>query len=97
MTTLPLLTTRQLLANGIDLVLYQKRMTDGSRKLIQISEVSGLQGDVVKLDDIFVFREEGLENGRIIGRSVPTGRIPRAMDTIQRSTKPLSLDIFNAS
>lgn len=95
--TLPLLTARQLIASGIDIILHQKRLIDGSRKLVQISEVMGLQGDMVKLEDIFVFHETAVENGKIIGRSLPTGRIPAVMERIQRSEKPLSLEIFNAS
>jgi pilus assembly protein CpaF len=73
---LPLRAIREQVAAAIDLVVYVERMQDGSRKVTQISEVRGLEGDVITMQDIFAFQREGFEGPRVVGSLRPTGIRP---------------------
>jgi pilus assembly protein CpaF len=65
-------------------VVQQTRLSDGTRKITSITEVVGMEGDTVMLQDLFVFQREGLdENGRITGRFVTTGIRPRFADHLK--------------
>ncbi|MCA9971376.1 MAG: CpaF family protein [Anaerolineales bacterium] len=92
--SLPLLTTRQMLAGALDLITYQERLPDGSRKLLKITEVVGMQGDSILLQDLFVFQETGRENGRITGAFTATGAIPAFAQKLHAAGIPLPLDHF---
>ncbi|MEZ4641347.1 MAG: hypothetical protein R3E31_01155 [Chloroflexota bacterium] len=74
--TLPLLTIRQQISSAIQLITYQEQLADGTHKIMKVTEVVGMQGDNVLLQDIFRFRSDGQGNGRIQGRYVATGYIP---------------------
>ena len=78
----------------IDLVVHQERMRDGSRKVVAITEVSGMEGDVITMTDIFVFEQTGIENGKIIGRLRPTGLRPKFMEKIEAAGIHLPPAIF---
>jgi pilus assembly protein CpaF len=69
-------------------------MRDGSRKVVNITEVSGMEGDVITTTDLFMFEQNGYENNRIIGRLRPTGLRPRFMDKIEASGIHLAPSIF---
>jgi pilus assembly protein CpaF len=91
----PLLNVRQKMAATIDLIVTVERLHDGSRKILKVSEVTGMQGDFVGLQDIFEFRETGVdEAGRVVGHFAATGHIPKFMDRIQAAGVDLSLDLF---
>lgn len=81
--SLPLLTVRQQLASGFDLVIHSEQLTDGTRKIVAISEVVGMHGDNILLQDIFKYEQSGLENGRIQGKTITTGYIPTFLDRLQ--------------
>ena len=72
----PLLTIRQQLSTGLNIITHQERLPDGTRKVMKVSEVVGMRGDSIEVQDIFVFRRTGMENGRISGNFVATGYIP---------------------
>jgi pilus assembly protein CpaF len=93
MPSLPLLQVRQQMASAFDLIIYQERLRDGSRKVIRVSEVVGMQGDVVLLQDIFRFQETGMANGRIQGQFLATGTIPSFLKKIHAAgvTVPMSM------
>jgi pilus assembly protein CpaF len=74
---LPLRAIREQIASAIDLIVHQERLRDGTRKIVRITEVQGMEGDVVVLQDIFVFEQTGVEEGVIKGRLRPTGVRPR--------------------
>src|SRR5574338_337510 len=76
---LPVRAIREQVASAIDLICQQERMRDGTRKVTTITEVSGMEGEVVTMTDIFVFEQTGMENGKIIGRLRPTGLRPKFM------------------
>lgn len=92
---LPSRAIREQIASAIDLIIQQNRLRDGSRKIVNITEVQGMEGDTVVLQDIFVFEQRGVdENGRIIGRLRPTGIRPKFYDQFQRSGIQLPPDLF---
>jgi pilus assembly protein CpaF len=74
---LPLQVVRKQIASAIDLIVQQARLRDGSRKIIDITEVQGTDGNTVTLQDIFTFVEDGEEDGKVIGRFEPTGIRPK--------------------
>ncbi len=76
---LPLSVVRRQIVSAIDLIVQQSRLRDGSRKIINITEIQGIEGETVILQDIFKFEEQGEENGKIVGRHKPTGVRPNFM------------------
>jgi pilus assembly protein CpaF len=74
--SLPLLTIRQKMASGLDLITQQELMRDGKRKITRISEVAGMAGESVATQDIFEFVQTEFKDGRIIGHFAPTGYVP---------------------
>jgi pilus assembly protein CpaF len=74
---LPLRAIREQIASAVDLVVHQERMRDGTRKITAITEVQGMEGDVIVLQDVFVFEQTGVVEGKIQGRLRATGVRPR--------------------
>ncbi len=91
---LPVRAIREQVASAVDVIVQQERMRDGTRKVTTIAEVSGMEGDVITMTDLFVFEQTGTENGRIIGRMRPTGLRPKFMDRIEASGIHLPPSIF---
>jgi pilus assembly protein CpaF len=91
---LPVRAIREQVSSAIDLIIHQERMRDGTRKVVNITEVSGMEGDVITMTDIFVFEQSGFEGGKIIGRLRPTGLRPKFMDKIEASGIHLPPSIF---
>jgi pilus assembly protein CpaF len=91
---LPIRAIREQVASAMDLICHQERMRDGTRKITCITEVSGMEGDVITMTDIFVFEQTGIENGKIIGRLRPTGLRPKFMDKIEIAGINLPPSIF---
>jgi pilus assembly protein CpaF len=69
-------------------------MRDGSRKVVNITEVQGMEGDVIVMQDIFTFEQTGFEGGKVIGRLKPTGIRPKFMDKIEAMNIRLPPSIF---
>ena len=81
---LPEKAMRQQIASAINVVIQVSRLSDGTRKLIQVSEIVGMEGDVITMQDIFVFERQGIgEEGRVKGRFRATGIRPRFADRLQ--------------
>ncbi len=91
---LPSRAIREQISSAIDLVVHQDRMRDGTRKVVNITEVSGMEGEVITMTDIFVFEQTGIENGQIVGRLRPTGLRPKFMDKLEASGIHLPPSIF---
>ena len=69
---------RRQIASALDVVIQVSRMSDGTRKVVSIAEITGMEGDVVTMQDIFIFRKRGIrETGEVIGDFVPTGIRPK--------------------
>jgi len=83
---LPVKAIREQIAGALDLIIQQTRLKDGSRKITHITEVQGMEGDTVVLQDIFVFEQIGIDQaGRIIGKLVPTGVRPKFYERLETS------------
>ena len=91
---LPVRAIREQIAGAVDVICQQERMRDGTRKVTSITEVSGMEGDVITMTDIFTFEQTGTEEGRIIGRIRPTGLRPKFMDKIEAAGIHLPPSIF---
>lgn len=74
---LPLKAIREQIASSINLLIHLERMRDGTRKVVQITEVQGMEGDTFTLQDIFVFEQSSFSNGRVIGTLKSTGLRPK--------------------
>ena len=91
---LPSKSIREQITSAIDVICHQERMRDGTRKITSITEVSGMEGEVITMTDIFVFEQSGVENGQIMGRLRPTGLRPKFMDKIETAGINLPPSIF---
>ena len=91
---LPVRAIREQVASAINVICQQARMRDGTRKVITITEVSGMEGDVVTMTDIFTFEQAGVEAGKVVGRLRPTGLRPKFMDQIEAAGINLPPSIF---
>jgi pilus assembly protein CpaF len=91
---LPARAIREQITSAVDVICHQERMRDGTRKVTNITEISGMEGDVITMTDIFVFEQTGIENGQIVGRLRPTGLRPKFMDKIEAAGINLPPSIF---
>ena len=91
---LPVRAIREQVASAIDVIVQQERMRDGTRKVVTVTEVSGMEGDIITMTDIFSFEQTGVESGKIIGRLRPTGLRPKFMDKIEAAGINLPPSIF---
>jgi pilus assembly protein CpaF len=91
---LPIRAIREQVSSAIDMVVHQARMRDGSRKVVNITEVTGMEGDVITMTDVFVYEIMGYENGNIVGRFRPTGLRPKFMEKIEASGIRLPSSVF---
>ena len=90
---LPSKAIREQIASALDLIVQQTRLPDGSRKIIQISEVTGREGDVILLQDIFTFNQTGMDkDGKVQGYHSATGNIPVFIEELRQSGR-LKLDM----
>ncbi|MCM2322411.1 MAG: Flp pilus assembly complex ATPase component TadA [Oligoflexia bacterium] len=86
------------IASAVGVIIQQSRLTDGSRKVTHITEVTGMQGDVISLQDIFVFKQEGLDkNRKVIGRYMPTGFVPKFVEEMEAKGMKISRSLFTAT
>ncbi|HKT38541.1 MAG TPA: CpaF family protein, partial [Ktedonobacterales bacterium] len=91
---LPLRAIREQIASATNLVVHQERMRDGTRKITHITEVVGMEGDVVTLQDLFVYEQTGYDDGRVVGRLRPTGIRPSFMELFEMANIHLPAQMF---
>ena len=91
---LPHRAIREQIASAVDLVVHEDRMRDGTRKITSISEIQGMEGDVITMSEIYRFEQTGFENGKVIGRLRPSGLRPKFMYKIQEAGIMLPPSIF---
>jgi len=92
---LPVRAIREQIASAIDLIIHQSRMQDGTRKVVNVTEVIGMEGDVITMQDIFRFEQTAIEDGKVLGELVPTGLRPKYMDKIEAHGIHLPPSIFS--
>ncbi|PJF36970.1 MAG: type II secretion system protein E [Candidatus Thermofonsia Clade 1 bacterium] len=80
---LPVRAIREQIAAAVDVICQQERLRDGKRKVVKITEVQGMEGEVITMSDIFEFEQTGIEGGQVIGRIRPTGLRPKFIDRIE--------------
>lgn len=94
---LPLRAIRTQVASAVDIIVQISRMRDGTRKVINICEVIGMEGDVITMQDIFKYEQTGVnEDGKITGRFYPTGIRPYCADKLLLNGAQIDFDMFNA-
>lgn len=94
---LPIRAIRDQVSAAIDIIVQQNRMRDGSRKITNICEIVGMEGDVITLQDIFTFAQTGREpGGRLLGEFKPTGIRPKCFEKLQAAGVLLPPDIFQS-
>jgi pilus assembly protein CpaF len=92
----PMQAVRSQIAAGLQLVLQLNRLSDGRRKVTSISEIVGLEGDTVMMQDIFVFKKMGVDDdGNVKGRMMATGVRPRCFEALMSSGVKLATDAFS--
>ena len=91
---LPVRAIREQIASAVDMIAQQNRLRDGSRKIEKITEVQGMEGEIITMSDIFEFEQTGIEGGKIIGRIRPTGLRPKFIDRIEQSGIHLPPSVF---
>jgi len=92
---LPVKAIREQVSSAINIILHQSRFSDGSRKVTHISEITGMEGDIITMQDIFVFKQQGYdENQKVLGEFVPTGFIPKFYDELRQRGIELDLSMF---
>lgn len=91
---LPMRAVREQISSAIDLVIHEERLRDGSRKIVNMTEVTGMEGEVVTMTDLFVFDQTGIVDNKIVGRLRPTGLRPKFMDKIEAAGIHLPATIF---
>ena len=92
---LPLRAIRSQISSAVDIIVQIARLRDGSRKIINIAEVTGMEGDIITLQDLFFFENHGLDkDGRITGAFVSSGLRPQCTEKLAMNGVNLSLDLF---
>jgi pilus assembly protein CpaF len=89
---------RRQIASALDVVVQVSRLSDGTRKIVTVSEITGMEGDIVTMQDIFVFQKRGIrENGEVLGEFVPTGIRPKFAERLLLSGIQFPMSMFDIS
>ena len=93
----PIAAIRSQIASGLQIIVQLSRLSDGSRRIMSISEISGMEGDIITMQDIFVFQRSGIgENGEVLGKFVATGIRPKCAELLERAGVHLQSDAFSS-
>jgi pilus assembly protein CpaF len=93
---LPLKAIREQIASAVDLIVHQNRLKDGTRKIVNITEVQGMEGDVIVMQDIFVFEQTAVSEGKIEGKLRPTGIRPKFVEKFDAAGIHLPPNVFGS-
>ncbi|MDO8589090.1 MAG: CpaF family protein [Armatimonadota bacterium] len=97
-TDLPSRAIREQIAAAMHLVVHQNRLRDGTRKVTHITEVQGMEGDVIVLQDLFLFEQTGVDaSGRVLGKHKATGLRPKFVTRLQKEGVKLTSEIFKVA
>jgi pilus assembly protein CpaF len=92
---LPSKAIREQIASALNVILQLSRMSDGTRKVVAVSEVTGMEGDVVVMQDIFVFEKRGVDrDGKVLGEYRATGVRPKFLDAVHAAGIHLGANVF---
>jgi pilus assembly protein CpaF len=94
-TELPSRAVREQIGAAINVIVHQNRLRDGSRKITHITEIQGMESDVVVTQDIFLYHQKGVdEDGKVIGAHEATGLTPKFLERIHQQGITLSPNLF---
>ena len=86
---------RNQIASAIDVIVQVSRLSDGTRKIISVAEITGMEGEIVTMQEIFVYRKRGIrESGEVLGDFVPTGIRPKFAERLLVTGIPLPMSMF---
>ena len=92
---LPLRAIREQIASAIAIIVQINREKDGSRKVTCVSEITKMEGDIITMQDLFVYKQTGwTEDGKMVGEHIPTGSVPTFTEDIKRAGLPFDISIF---
>ncbi|HLD40864.1 MAG TPA: CpaF family protein, partial [Candidatus Omnitrophota bacterium] len=93
---LPIRAIREMIASAVDVIVHTARLSDGSRQVTQITEITGMKDEMhIGLQDIFSFRQTGVDSqGKVLGNFEPSGFIPTFIEEIRLRGIKLSDDVF---
>lgn len=94
---LPVRAIREQIASAVNCIVQQQRIRDGSRKVLYVTEVQGMEGEMITMSDIFEFEQTGYEKNKIVGRIRPTGIRPKFVEQIEDAGIALPPSIFGIS
>ncbi len=95
---LPIRVVREQIASAVDLIVQQSRLRDGSRRVTQVTEVAGMEGDTIVLTDIFKFEQTGISpDGTVLGEIKPTGIRPMFSSRLEAAGFKLSPEVFGVN
>ena len=91
---LPLKAIREQVASSIEMVVHLERLKDGTRKVAQVSEVQGMEGDTIVMQDLFVYKQTGMRNGRMQGKLISTGLRPKFLEKFSANAVEVPEGVF---
>lgn len=92
---LPLRAIREQVSSAVELIIHMERLRDGTRKVVHVAEVQGMEGDTIIMQDLFLFEQTGIQNGRVIGALKSTGLRPKFAEKFAINNIDLPAEIFN--
>jgi pilus assembly protein CpaF len=96
--SLPVRAMRDYISSALDVILHLARLSDGTRKVVKVTEIVGMENDVITTQDIFAFEHEGVDaEGRVLGHHRATGVRPKFSERLARAGIQLSPDVFDPS
>ena len=94
---LPSRAIREQISSAINLIVFCARMTDGTRKIMKVTEIVGMEAETITLQDLYIFNQEGFdEGGNVVGKHVPTGIVPKFMDKLKAYGETIPTSVFQA-
>jgi pilus assembly protein CpaF len=95
---LPVRAMRDYVSSALDVIIHLARLSDGTRKVVRVTEIVGMENDVITTQDIFGFEHEGVDaEGRVIGHHRATGVRPKFSERLARAGIQMSPDVFDPS
>jgi pilus assembly protein CpaF len=93
---MPQRSVRSQIASAIDVVIQLSRLSDGRRKLVSLQEITGMEGEIVTMQEIFTFERHGIDSEKnVLGEIVPTGVRPKFAEKLKLSGYPLAANLFD--
>jgi pilus assembly protein CpaF len=92
---LPSRAMRQQVSQALDVIVQTARLADGTRRVTSVTEVAGMEGDMIMLQELFAFQRESVEDGRIVGRLASTGIRPLFAERMKASSHDIDASVFD--